>query len=141
MATRSLLVFEPRHIEPALALFRGCAGVGLSVGDTPPEIAGFLARNPGFSAVIETPAGSVVGAILAGHDGRRGFLYHLAVHPDERRRGLGQRLVDHCLGAFRTAGISRVSIHVFGDNRQGAEFWAKLGWRMRPDLSVLQYEL
>jgi ribosomal protein S18 acetylase RimI-like enzyme len=141
MATRSLLVFEPRHIEPALALFRGCAGVGLSVGDTPPEIAGFLARNPGFSAVIETPAGSVVGAILAGHDGRRGFLYHLAVHPDERRRGLGQRLVDHCLDAFRAAGISRVSIHVFGDNRQGAEFWDKLGWRMRPDLSVLQYEL
>lgn len=141
MATRSLLVFEPRHIEPALALFRGCAGVGLSVGDTPPEIAGFLARNPGFSAVIETPAGSVVGAILAGHDGRRGFLYHLAVHPDERRRGLGQRLVAHCLGVFRTAGISRVSIHVFGDNRRGAEFWAKLGWRIRPDLSVLQYEL
>ena len=141
MATRSLLVFEARHIEPALALFRGCAGVGLSAGDTPAEIAGFLTRNPGLSAVIETPAGSVVGAIMAGHDGRRGFLYHLAVHPDERRRGLGRALVHHCLGALRSAGISRVSIHIFGDNRRGAEFWDKLGWRVRTDLSVLQYEL
>ena len=141
MAARPVVVFEERHIEPALALYRGCAGVGLSAGDSAPEIAAFLARNAGCSAVVETPAGLVVGAILCGHDGRRGFLYHLAVHPDERGRGLGRALVAHAVSTLREAGISRVSIHVFANNADGAKFWAKLGWRARADLGVLQFEL
>jgi ribosomal protein S18 acetylase RimI-like enzyme len=141
MATRLVVPFEERHIEPALALYRGCAGVGLSNGDTAPEIARFLARNQECSAVVETPAGSVVGAALCGHDGRRGFLYHLAVHPDERGRGLGRALVGHCTGALRAAGVPRVSIHVFANNTDGAKFWHTLGWRVRTDLAVLQIEL
>jgi len=141
MAARPVVLFETRHIEPALALFRGCPGVGLSAGDSAPEIAAFLARNRGSSAVVETPAGVVVGAILCGHDGRRGFLYHLAVHPDERGQGLGRALVAHAVSALREAGVSRVSIHVFANNSEGAKFWAKLGWRARSDLCVQQLEL
>ncbi len=141
MAARLVLPFEERHIEPALTLYRGCPGVGLSSGDTAPEIARFLARNPDCSAVVETPAGSVVGAALCGHDGRRGFLYHLAVHPDERGHGLGRALVAHCAAALRAARIARVSIHVFANNVDGAEFWQKLGWRVRTDLAVQQIEL
>jgi N-acetylglutamate synthase len=141
MTTRAVLVFEPRHIEPALALFRGCPGVGLSTGDSALEIADFLVRNPGCSAVAETPAGALLGAVLCGHDGRRGFLYHLAVHPDERGRGLGKALVAHCTAALAAAGISRVSIHVFAHNDEGAKFWARLGWRTRSDLGVMQLEL
>jgi N-acetylglutamate synthase len=141
MAARPVVGFEARHIEPALALYRGCPGVGLSAGDSAPEIAAFLARNPGCSAVIETPAGLVVGAVLCGHDGRRGFLYHLAVHPDERGHGLGRALVKYSVAALRGARISRVSIHVFAHNAEGAKFWAKLGWRVRVDLSVQQLEL
>jgi len=141
MAFRSVIPFDARHIELALALYRGCPGVGLSAGDSAPEIAAFLARNPGFSAVVETPAGELVGAVLCGHDGRRGFLYHLAVHPDERGRGLGRALVAHSLSALRVAGIPRVSIHLFTNNSDGARFWAKLGWRVREDLSVQQVEL
>ena len=141
MAIRSVVVFEDRHIEPALALYRGCPGVGLSAGDSAPEIATFLARNPSCSAVVETPAGVIVGAVMCGHDGRRGYLYHLAVHPDERRRGLARALVAHSLSALRVAGVSRVSIHIFANNAQGARFWAKLGWRVREDLSVQQLDL
>ncbi len=141
MATRSIVVFEERHIALALALFRGCPGVGLSSGDSAREIADFLARNPGASAVVETPAGALVGAILCGHDGRRGFLYHLAVHPDERGQGLGRRLVEHALAALRAARISRASIHVYAHNAEGAAFWQHLGWRVREDLAVRQFEL
>jgi len=141
MAVRHVVPFEPRHIEHALALFRGCPGVGLSSGDSAPEIAAFLARNPGASAVVETAAGDLVGAILCGHDGRRGFLYHLAVHPDERGQGLGRKLVEHALAALRAAGISRASIHVYAHNAEGAKFWAWLGWRVRHDLAVQQFEL
>jgi ribosomal protein S18 acetylase RimI-like enzyme len=141
MATRALVVFEERHVEAALALYRGCPGVGLSSGDSAPEIARFLARNAGCSSVVETPAGSVVGAALCGHDGRRGFLYHLAVHPDERGRGLGRALVTHCVNALRDHGVSRMTVHVFLNNAEGAGFWRKLGWQVRTDLSVLQCEL
>ncbi|HEY4103726.1 MAG TPA: GNAT family N-acetyltransferase [Polyangiaceae bacterium] len=141
MATRSIVSFEARHIEAALSLYRGCSGVGLSGGDSAPEIAQFLARNPNCSGVVETPAGALVGAVLCGHDGRRGFLYHLAVHPDERGQGLGRALVEHALSGLRRAGISRASIHVFAHNVEGASFWAKLGWHLRADLAVQQLEL
>ncbi len=133
--------FETRHIPAALVLFRSCPGVGLSAGDSAPEIARFLARNPGCSGVVAAPAGELSGAVMAGHDGRRGFLYHLAVHPDERGRGFGRALVEFALRGLREAGIARVSIHVFTSNAEGASFWARLGWRARTDLSVLQYEL
>jgi len=141
LTARYVIPFEPRHVEDALALFRGCPGVGLTSGDSASEIVAFLARNPGASAVVETPAGNLVGAVLCGHDGRRGFLYHLAVHPDERGRGLGRRLVEHALAALRAAGISRASIHVYAHNAEGAKFWARLGWRVRHDLAVQQFEL
>ncbi|HEX3774744.1 MAG TPA: GNAT family N-acetyltransferase [Polyangiaceae bacterium] len=141
MATRNIVRFEERHIQAALALYRSGYGVGLSSGDSAREIARFLERNPGASAVVETPAEALVGAILCGHDGRRGFLYHLAVHPDERGQGLGRALVEYSLDALRAAGIPRVSIHVFAHNVAGASFWAKLGWRVRADLAVQQFEL
>jgi ribosomal protein S18 acetylase RimI-like enzyme len=141
MTAQPVRVFEERHIEPALSLYRRCPGVGLSVGDSAPELARFLARNPGCSAVAETPDQALLGAVLCGHDGRRGFLYHLAVDPSSRGQGLGRALVAHSAAALCHAGISRLSVHVFADNAAGARFWAKLGWHTRADLSVLQLEL
>jgi ribosomal protein S18 acetylase RimI-like enzyme len=141
MNARSISVFEERHIEPALRLYRACPGVGLATGDSAREIRAFLARNPGCSAVVECERGALAGAVMCGHDGRRGFLYHLAVHPDERRCGLGTALVHHCVAALGVAGVTRASIHVFANNAEGAKFWARLGWRLRADLSVLQVEL
>ncbi len=66
--------------------------------------------------------------MLAGHDGRRGFLYHLAVVPELRRKGVGQRLVAASLAALKAANVVRVLILVSRDNQLAAQFWSKRGW-------------
>ena len=83
-------------------------------------------------------AGSVVGAVLAGHDGWRGFLYHLAVARSHRGRGIGRSLAESCVTALRACGLVRVSIMVYATNAVGRAFWEHLGWRGRDDLRAMQ---
>lgn len=129
---------RPADLPAARALWRATEGMGIGPGDAPRELAAFLARNPGFSFVARTRAGTLAGAVLGGHDGRRGFLYHLAVRRRHRGCGLGRALVERCLRRLREAGVGKVSIMVFGDNEAGLAFWRGAGWRERPDLCVLQ---
>lgn len=102
-------------------------GIEMAEGDSLPSLKGFLRRNRGTSH-IAIGNGKVVGALLAGHDGRRGFLYHLAVDPTCRRAGIGRKLVDRSLAALKAKGIVRVLLLVARDNRTGIRFWKKQGW-------------
>jgi ribosomal protein S18 acetylase RimI-like enzyme len=120
------------------ALWQGTEGLGLDASDSRPAIARFLERNPGFSFVAVAPDDRIVGAVLCGHDGRRGFLYHLAVAQAWRAQGIGKELVRHALAQLATAGISKCSIHVFRDHLPGQAFWARLGWCRREDILLLQ---
>jgi ribosomal protein S18 acetylase RimI-like enzyme len=79
-----------------------------------------------------------VGAVLCGHDGRRGYLYHLAVALGHRQQGLGKKLVDACLEKLKRLGIQKCNIYVFDDNARGAKFWKKNGWVKRPEIRLLQ---
>ena len=122
--------------DDVLALWRKCEGVGLSDADSRERIQAYLDRNPGMSSVGVSD-GKVVGAVLAGHDGRRGYIHHLAVHPDCRRQGLAHQLVDHCLTVLAKAGIQKCHIFIFNNNADGIAFWKSLGWTPRPDIGVI----
>ena len=76
------------------------------------------------------------GAVLAGHDGRRGFLYHLAVHPDFRARGLGRALAERATWGLREMGVLKCHVMVFRNNDHGGKFWSHLAWRRRDDINV-----
>jgi putative acetyltransferase len=128
--------FTIEWYDSAIALWRQCEGVGLSSADSREGIRSYLERNPGMSFVA-TSGGSVVGAVLAGHDGRRGYIHHLAVHPDCRRKGLGRRLVDRCLAVLAGAGVRKCHIFIFNENTDGIKFWKSLGWVQRSDISVI----
>ncbi len=121
-----------------LPCWRRCDGEGVVVGsaDEPEAIRVFLERNPGLSFVARTEADTCVGSLLAGHDGRCGYLHHLAVDEAWRRQGLGRRLVDAALAALAAAGINRCHLLAFADNRIGVAFWEAVGWRCRDDLVV-----
>ena len=82
--------------------------------------------------------GALVGAVLGGHDGRRGYLHHLAVAPAERGRGLGRQLVDACVDELRALGIGKVNIFVYADNDAGRAFWRATGWIARDELLLMQ---
>jgi N-acetylglutamate synthase len=120
-----------------LALWDESEGVGLSEGDSTDEIAAFLARNPGLSLTVRH-GGRIVGAVLCGHDGRRGCLYHLAVAGAYRRHGIGRALVETCLRRLASLGIRKCSIVLFRNNEIGQRFWNRNGWKERTDLKVLQ---
>ena len=122
-------------IAGALALWRSCEGVGLNEGDTVEELTLFLERNPGLSFAAFADD-KMVGAVLAGHDGRRGFLYHLAVDAGCRRQGLGQALAREALAALRRAGIVKCHVMVFRDNHAGHAFWSTMKWRKREDIAT-----
>ena len=131
----------PADLPRALSLWRRTPGVGLSPEETEPMLTAFLARNPGLSAVVCAPGDELVGAVLCGHDGRRGHRYHLAVEPAWRGRGLGRVLVDHCRDSLLVAGIRKAAIVVYTHNAEGLAFWLRSGWSSRADLTLLQAAL
>jgi N-acetylglutamate synthase len=111
----------------AVELWKKVEGVEIAEGDDPAGVAHFLARNPGLSRVA-TDGSTIVGVAFCGNDGRRGYIYHLAVDSNYRGRGLGKRLVDECLKGLRRLGLHRANIMVATDNPHGREFWSKCGW-------------
>ncbi|MBW2367203.1 MAG: GNAT family N-acetyltransferase [Deltaproteobacteria bacterium] len=119
------------------ALWKQSEGVGLSRADSRECIKSYLERNPGMSFVATNTGGKVVGAILAGHDGRRGYIHHLSVHHDFRRQGLASRLVGKSLQKLTNAELQKCHIFIFNDNANGIEFWKNIGWVHRSDISVI----
>ncbi len=134
----NIVPFDPSHLPTVLDLWKNSDGVALGLADAPDQIERYLYRNPGMSFVAFHD-GLLVGAILGGHDGRRGYLHHLAVDAAHRRRGIAQSLVDHCLAALRNEGIERSHVFVRADNELGKSFWASAGWTKRDDLVMYSF--
>ena len=111
-----------------------------TIDDSREGVERFLKRNPGISVVAEVD-GRVVGAILCGHDGRRGCLYHVCVHEDYRMHGIGRAMVVHCMNALQQEGINKVSLIAFTKNDIGNAFWNRIGWTQRLDLNYYDFVL
>lgn len=121
-------------------LWSNTENIGLSEADSPVNLDAFLQRNPGLNFVA-LDDDKIIGAVLGGHDGRRGTIYHLAVNIEFRNKGYGKALLDHCLAAFAGIGIERCHIHVYADNQSGLDFWQKNGWFTRPELVLLSKDI
>ena len=132
------LVIRPMTLtdfEAVRALWASCEGVGLNDADRPEVLSAYLERNPGMSFVAQRDD-AIVGAVLCGHDGRRGYLNHLAVSPKHRYQGLARDLVENCLAALKAAGIGKCHLFIFSSNQEGRNFWRQIGWELREDLAV-----
>lgn len=136
----ALRVFRIGDYDEVIQLWKRTEGVGLNESDTRPAIAAFLRRNPGLSFVA-AKQGRIVGAVLCGHDGRRGYLHHLAVAKRYRGQGIGLRLVESCLAELRVADIHKCNIFVYAGHAAGMSFWKHNGWKLRADLRMMQINL
>ena len=120
--------------ESVYALWLSCRGMGLNGTDDSREgIARFLARNPD-TCFVAAEDGRIVGVIMAGHDGRRGYIYHTAVDESMRGRGVGRALVNAALDALKACGITKAALVAFERNETGNAFWERMGFSERQDL-------
>jgi len=136
----------PIHIRPlrigdygkVYALWKAAGeGVGLGESDSREAIRRYLRRNRGMSLVAASGS-RVVGVVLCGHDGRRGYLHHLAVAGKWRRRGVGRRLVTACLERLGSEDIPKCNLFLYASNAEGRAFWRSQGWTVRSDLRLVQ---
>lgn len=132
----SITEFTLETYEEVLALWKSCEGIGLSHSDSEENIRLYLQRNPGMSC-IATIDGTIVGAVLAGHDGRRGYMHHLAVSPSHRKKGIGRLLVQTSLAALHRNNILKCHLLLFSHNSDGRKFWESIGWTYRNDLAIM----
>lgn len=123
-----------------LALWQHCDGVAVRMWEDAAAMTRLIERNPAMSCAAEV-AGRLVGTVLCGHDGWRGWLYHVAVDPAWRRRGLATALVSRAQAELTKAGIRRVNALMLSGNRDAMQFWLAAGWRQREDLSLVSLDL
>lgn len=140
------LIYEVRTMtiedyEEVYELWTGIRGFGIrSVDDSRQGILRFLQRNP-TTSMVAVCEGRVVGAILCGHDGRRGCFYHVCVHENYRKRGIGKALALACMRALQEEKINKVNLIAFKSNEVGNHFWQEEGWTFREDLNYYDFTL
>lgn len=130
----NIRVMTIEDYEQVYQLWLSCEGMGLNdVDDSEAGIERFLIRNPRTCFVAEEN-GKIVGVIMSGNDGRRGYIYHTAVAPEQRHKGIATALVNTAVSTLKSLGIYKIALVVFERNADGNAFWEKMGFSSRDDL-------
>jgi len=130
--------FQPTDHAPVLDLWRATPGVVVRDMDGLAPITAYLARNPGTS-LVAVDGETIVGAVLCGSDGRRGYLHHMVVRPSHRGRGVGRALAERAVIALAEKGIDKCHLMVVEDNQAALDFWRHIGWTIRSDVQLMSH--
>ena len=134
-------VMKIEDYDQIYALWSKIKGFGIrSIDDSREGIERFLKRNPTTSVVAEED-GKIVGAILCGHDGRRGCFYHVCVDEEYRMQGIGKSMVVFAMEALKEEKINKVSLIAFTKNDIGNAVCKEIGWTKRADLNYYDFTL
>jgi ribosomal protein S18 acetylase RimI-like enzyme len=131
---------QPADYDAVIALWQSADGVVLSAADARAPLTAYLQRNAGLSTVAVS-GGEIVGAVLCGTDGRRGYLQHLAVASAHRRQGIGRQLAERCAQLLAERGIDKCHLMVLASNANATAFWTRAGWLDRTDLRLMSRPL
>ena len=134
-------VMNTEDYDRVYALWMSCKNMGFNnLDDSRQGIEKYLKRNPSTCFVAEQ-GDAIVGVVLAGHDGRRGFIHHMAVAEDCRRQGIATDLLGQALAALKEEGINKAALLVFNRNEAGNVFWERQGFTARDDVTYRNKEL
>jgi ribosomal protein S18 acetylase RimI-like enzyme len=120
------------------ALWQAC---GLTRPWNPPEADIALARRSGHGDILVAAQndGAIVGSVMVGHDGHRGWVYYLAVAPAHRRGGLGRRLMQAAEAWVAARGVRKLELMVRDSNAAVAEFYQSIGYAREPVLVMSRW--
>ena len=137
----TLRVMKEEDYDQVYHLWMSIHGFGIrSIDDSKEGVTRFLKRNPSTS-VVAVVNQQIVGALLCGHDGRRGCMYHVCVDEQYRQHGIGKAMAVFCMKALQEEGINKVSLIAFKSNALGNRFWKDAGWTFREDLNYYDFTL
>ncbi|HCB95319.1 MAG TPA: GNAT family N-acetyltransferase [Ruminococcus sp.] len=125
--------------DEVYAMWQTTSKRALSNTDSREQIERYLDRNAGMSQVAVAD-GKIVGTVLAGHDGRRGFIHHMAVMPQYRRKGIGHSLANTAIEKIKAEGIDKTHIFCYQNNETGQNFWKDFGFKKRDDVFVYSFD-
>ena len=137
----TIRVMKPEDYEGIYRLWCSIKGLGIrSIDDSETNIVNFIRRNPTTSFVAECE-GNIVATLMCGHDGRRASFYHVCVDVEFRKKGIATQMAEKALEALKKEGINKVNLMAFKDNSTGNKFWKDLGWYIRDDVNLYEYNL
>lgn len=125
--------FSMKDYDEVYSLWKEVFPANTDVSYSRERVEFFLCRNPGTSFIARI-GGRIVGAVLAGNDGRRGYIHHLGLSEDCRGRGIGRMLLQRAEEALAALGIDKVNLLVFTDNESAKVFYEKVGYSKRDDI-------
>jgi ribosomal protein S18 acetylase RimI-like enzyme len=129
--------FSIEFYEEVVMLWRK-AGINVGSSDTRGELKKMLKRNPNLFLVGKIN-NKVIGIVIGGFDGRRGYVHHLAVDPDHQKKGYGKMIIDKLIANFRKIGVHKIHLFIEKYNKDVVEFYRNLGWEIRDDLIMMSY--
>ncbi len=129
----------PEDYESLVAFWTKIDGIELDNTETREQFVFFLANNLGMSFLM-IKNDEIIGACLASHNGRRGFLNHLAVAPNHRRKGLAATLINTCIQKLQSEGIQKTYVVLLKDNIEGQSFWKHIGWSQHEEYLMMSMD-
>ena len=116
-------------------------GFFLTISDSIPELTRMIKQNPKLCFVMETEEEDLIGAVLGGFDGRRGWVHHLAIKKEYQNQGLGKEMMNTLTSAFESLGVVKIKLEVLESNKNVIKFYKKLGWDLRSELTTMSLDL
>ena len=136
-----IMPMKPEDYDDVRALWMTIRGFGIrALDDSREDIERFILRNP-TTSVVAKAGNRIVGTILCGSDGRQGYLYHVCVAKEYRRRGIGTHMVGFCMHQLKAMGINKVALIAFTTNEAGNAFWNKIGWTKKTNVNYYEFVL
>ncbi|MFX1456550.1 MAG: GNAT family N-acetyltransferase [Promethearchaeota archaeon] len=114
------------------------AGISVSSSDSKEEINRMLIKNPDLF-LIGRIQGKIIAVVMGGFDGRRGYVHHLAVHPEYQKEGNGRKIMNKLIEIFRQKEIHKVHLFIEKTNKEVINFYKNLGWELRKDLTMMSF--
>ena len=122
-----IIEMKLNRFDELIKFLKSIEGLYISDDDNYGNLKIYLKRNPKLNFIV-LHENRIIAAIKCSHDGRRGYIHHLAVKKEFRGKGIAKELIDKCLNNLRDKGIKKIRVFVLDNNEEAIIFWKHIGF-------------